>query len=309
MALAEAHSPITSHVAPDAAVVRAFLEAMIAKRAFDELIASTVALVEKMRDLNTDLTRQLAAARGAHPPSETTFRLKRESAANDGGTLKREKQKPPPKVSPHGRSNLPEHLARVPEVCSVPPELAVCPGCDVVATPLSHKLLELLDVVPARYFVRRILRETVACQECHAYVCTADGPDTIVDRGCLGNALVVEAIVDHYDDAVLWERNARLQGAATGRHVALAIQRPHEREGAAAGPAVRSVPPARKRAIRSVDAGGELVVLPAHERQPEARRPGPSVRRGGVERGGARRKRVEGRIHDHGAHRGNVHTS
>ena len=127
MALAEAHSPITSHVAPDAAVVRAFLEAMIAKRAFDELIASTVALVEKMRDLNTDLTRQLAAARGAHPPSETTFRLKRESAANDGGTSKREKQKRPPKVSPHGRSNLPEHLARVPEVCSVPPELAVSP--------------------------------------------------------------------------------------------------------------------------------------------------------------------------------------
>ena len=50
---------------------------------------------------------------------------------------------------------------------------------------------------------------------CHAYLRTAPKPDEVVDRGVLGNELLVQAMVDHYDDAVPFERmqrHARQQG-------------------------------------------------------------------------------------------------
>ena len=44
---------------------------------------------------------------------------------------------------------------------------------------------------------------------------TADKGDEVVDRGVLGNELLVQALVGHYQDAVPWERmerNARQEG-------------------------------------------------------------------------------------------------
>ena len=49
---------------------------------------------------------------------------------------------------------------------------------------------------------------------CHQYMCTAHKGDEVLDRGILGNDLLVQALVDHYQDAVPWERmerNARQQ--------------------------------------------------------------------------------------------------
>ena len=57
--------------------------------------------------------------------------------------------------------------------------------------------------------MRQEQRETVACQKCHAYVRTAAKGDEVLDRGLLGNELLVQALVDHYDEATPWERIAR----------------------------------------------------------------------------------------------------
>src|SRR5262249_4177960 len=105
---------------------------------------------------------------------------------------------------------LPAHLPRVPEVHLVDDEHRACPSCDVEATRIALKTTaEKLDVEPARYIVRQIQIETVACQQCHEYVCSAAKPDEVIDRGLLGNELLVQALVDHYDDAVPWERMER----------------------------------------------------------------------------------------------------
>jgi transposase len=74
---------------------------------------------------------------------------------------------------------------------------------------------EKLDAEPMRYIVRQMQVETCACPKCHRYVVTAPTPDEAVDRGILGNELLVQALCDHYQDAVPWERmerNARAEG-------------------------------------------------------------------------------------------------
>jgi hypothetical protein len=52
-------------------------------------------------------------------------------------------------------------------------------------------------------------REVAACQLCHAHVATAPKRDEALDRGVLGNELLVQSLVDHYQDAVPWERMER----------------------------------------------------------------------------------------------------
>jgi len=70
--------PITSPYAPDIAHVRAWLERMIKAVRFVEIVAAIVSLVTRMRDLNTELTRQLAQLRRKRPRSETLDRIERQ---------------------------------------------------------------------------------------------------------------------------------------------------------------------------------------------------------------------------------------
>ena len=70
--------PITSPYAPDLAQVRAWLETMIKALRFVDLVMAIVALIGKMRDLNTELVRQVAHLRRARPRSETLERLQRQ---------------------------------------------------------------------------------------------------------------------------------------------------------------------------------------------------------------------------------------
>jgi len=216
--------PITSAKAPDLDAVHRFMVDMIARGAVVAMIAAVIALLSRMRELNTELMARLASHSRKRPPTETTRRLQQEiplraqAAANDGAappTAREKKKRGPKKRHRHGRPQLPAHLPRIPEVHAVPKEERVCPDCGVEASTLAFKTTEKLDIEPARFVVREIKRETCACQSCHAYVVTASKADEVLDRGILGNELLVQALVDHYDDAVPWERmerSARQQG-------------------------------------------------------------------------------------------------
>ena len=207
---------------------------MIARRAFAELVAAVLALLARMRDLNTELMARVAGNSRHRPPSETMHRLQLElpllvgPAANDDATstplvppppsppsnTREKKKRGPKKRHRHGRPKFPAHLACVEDVRAVPPALRMCPGCDVEAQTMGYKIAHKLNVVAAHFVVQRVKRETLACQDCHDYVCTAPRRDEVLDRGILGDELLVQALVDHYDDAVPWERmerNARAQ--------------------------------------------------------------------------------------------------
>ena len=221
---ADETTPITSTVTPDLGVVRSFINDMVARGAISALVASIVGLLVRMRDLNAELMRKLASKSKKRPPNEAMRRLQLElpwvfapPANDDASALPAlEKKKRGPKTRhAHGRPALPAHLPRVPEVHLVSDATRICPGCDIGAKQIGFKTTEKLDLRPAEFFVHQVKCETVACQKCHAYIRSAPKPDEVVDRGILGNELLVHAWVDHYDDAVPFERmerNARLQG-------------------------------------------------------------------------------------------------
>jgi transposase len=228
--------------APDLEAIRRFIVQMIARGAIAEMIASVLALLQRMRELNTELMTRMAAASRKRPPSETLHRLQLElplsfgTAANDASgaaeaaaaTELEGPPEPPPALIPsipevpakkrhsHGRPNFPGDLLRVPGATSrVSDAERICPACNKPTKTLGFKTTEKLTVRPCQFVVEQDLRETCACGRCHAYIVSAPKPDEVVPRGLLGNELLVQALVDHYDDGVPWERmdrNARQQG-------------------------------------------------------------------------------------------------
>jgi transposase len=219
-------TPITSALDPNLDAVKTFIADMIAQGAIAALVAAIVALLTRMRDLNTELMKKLASKSRKRPPNEAMRRLQMElpllctAPANDPKPAlpaDKEPKKRGAKVpTPHARPNLPAHLKRVPHVLLVPQEQRHCPRCDVELGRVCLKTTaEKLDVEPARFIVTQTQVETCACPKCHQYMVTAPTPDEVVDRGILGNELLVQALVDHYQDAVPFERmerNARAEG-------------------------------------------------------------------------------------------------
>jgi transposase len=217
---------VTSAIDPDLGAVRGFIADMIAKGAIAALVAAIVGLLVRMRDLNTELMNKLASKSKKRPPNEALRRLQMElpflcaAAANDAKPAvteeKKLKKRGPKKPTPHGRPQLPAHLPRVPNVLLVPAAKRTCPRCNVEVAQICIKTTaEKLDVQPSKFIVAQTQVETCACPECHQYIVTAPTPDEVVDRGILGDELLVQALVDHYDDAVPWERmerNARQEG-------------------------------------------------------------------------------------------------
>jgi transposase len=227
--------PITSALSPDLDAVGRFIREMIARGAIAALVTAVVALLVRMRDLNLELVRAVAGKSRKRPPNEAMRRLQLElplvfaAAANDTTSTK-----PPPVGTPpandekkkgkrdrlgrdmsnrdeHGRPVFPAHLPRIPNVLRVPEAERRCPHCKTEVERIAlEPTAEKLTVKPVEFVVEQIQRETCACPKCHRYVITAPKPDEVVDRGILGNELLVQAMVDHYEEAVPYERMERL---------------------------------------------------------------------------------------------------
>lgn len=216
---------ITSAIEPDLRAVETFIIEMVAKGAIAALVAAILALLAKMRDLNTELMKKLASGSRTRPPNEAMRRLQMElpflcaAAANDAKPApvpeKKPKKRGAKEPTPHGRPKLPAHLPRVPNLLLVPADKRRCPRCQVELERMCIKTTaEMLDVEPSKFIARQTQVETCTCPECD-FIVSAPTPDQVVDRGILGNELLVQALVDHYQDAVPWERmerNARQEG-------------------------------------------------------------------------------------------------
>jgi transposase len=207
---------VTSPFTPDLDEVREWLEKMIAALRFVELVAAILALISRMRDLNTELVAQLAHLRRARPRSESLRRLESQlvlplgallvptaNKPHDDDTSANDKKKRRGKHP--GRSAPPAHLPRVPVFNRVPPEMRICPQCGSMMTTISHSSCLILNVIPARVFVQERLDETIACRNDDTIV-SASPPPQIVERGKLGDTLIVEAVCDKFLEHLPIER-------------------------------------------------------------------------------------------------------
>jgi len=206
---------VTSAFAPDLDEVRAWLQKMIAGLRFVDLVTAILALVTRMRDLNTELVAQLAQLRRKRPRSETLRRLEGQLVLPiDGLTVPTAKPKDKTssdddkkkrRGSHPGRGAPPAHLPHVPVFNRVPPELRFCPQCGSMMTTVSHSSCLILNVVPARIFVEERLDETLACPNDDTNV-SASPPPQIVERGKLADELIVEAVCDKFIEHLPIER-------------------------------------------------------------------------------------------------------
>lgn len=212
-------TPITSALMPNLEAVRRFIVDMVKQGSIALLVTAVLGLLARMNELNVELVRKLQQSRRKRPPSETTRRLQMElpfltkKADNDNQSDRQNKQKKkrgPRTRDRHGRPKLPAHLLRVPIPHRVPDAQRTCPSCHVEARPIGEgRIIEKLEVIPARHVVHQHIYETLGCPCCHQYMVRADKPDEVVARGLLGDELLVQATVDHYQDAIPWERMAR----------------------------------------------------------------------------------------------------
>lgn len=208
-------SRITSPYAPDLGQVRAWLDKMIGALRFAELVTAIVAFIARMCAINAELTKQLANLRRKRPRSERLGWLERQLAlplgemvvvtAKPASKSEVEKDRRNRRARHPGRSPLPAALQRVEVPNPVPPEMRVCPQCRAEMTTVGHERCETLDVVPAKVVVRVRVDETVACPNDDTIV-SAPTPPAIVERGKLGDTLIVEATCDKYLEHMPIER-------------------------------------------------------------------------------------------------------
>lgn len=119
-------------------------------------------------------------------------------------TAAREHRKP-------ARRPLPDHLPR--ETQTYEPEQAACPECGGTLRRLGEDVSELLEFVPARFKVIRIVRPKLSCADCE-HVVQAPAPSRPIDRGLAGPGLLAHVLVSKfahhlplYRQAEIYERS------------------------------------------------------------------------------------------------------
>jgi transposase len=122
---------------------------------------------------------------------------------------------PPRERKQHpGRKPLPENLPRVEEV--IPCVEQHCKECGAETAVIGYDESEVLDVEPARYFVRVTKREKRACRCCQqATVSMPELAPRIVPKGLASDRVVVNTVISKYCDHLpLYRQEAMLEREA-----------------------------------------------------------------------------------------------
>jgi len=107
-------------------------------------------------------------------------------------------EKQQPKAAPQQQRKkraLPGHLRR--EVHTHPPKEKSCPECGGALRKLGEDVSEVLEYIPASFFVIRHVRPKLSCARCSCVV-QAAAPERPVDRGMAGPALLAHVLAGKY---------------------------------------------------------------------------------------------------------------
>ncbi|MFZ0304479.1 MAG: IS66 family transposase [Terracidiphilus sp.] len=92
---------------------------------------------------------------------------------------------------------LPRHLPR--EVHTHPPKEKCCPECGGALRKLGEDVSEMLEYIPASFFVIHHVRPKLSCARCSCVV-QAPAPERPVDRGMAGPGLLAHVLTGKYAD-------------------------------------------------------------------------------------------------------------
>src|SRR3954452_24938639 len=172
----------------------------------------------KIEALQEELRRERIAKYGT--PSETLSDLQLELLDGEPGVTaeevqaeslreplvadQREERKPHP-----GRQRLPEKLPRVEELIRCTERN--CKQCGAETMIIGYDESEVLDVEPARYFVRVVRREKRACRCCNGEsLIMPEAAARIIEKGLASDRVVVETVVAKYCDHLPLYRQASI---------------------------------------------------------------------------------------------------
>jgi transposase len=140
---------------------------------------------ETLSDLQLELLEE--------EPGVSSGEVEAESRREPVGTRERRERKPHP-----GRQHLPESLPRVEDVITCAERN--CRHCGAETTVIGYDESEVLDVEPARYFVRVVRREKRACRCNGGTVVMPEAAPRVIEKGLASDRVVVETVVAKYCD-------------------------------------------------------------------------------------------------------------
>jgi transposase len=123
-------------------------------------------------------------------PAESVSQLESQSAATASPLLISTPAKP-------ARRPLPEHLPR--QTQRHEPKESACPDCGGGLRKLGEDVSEMLEYVPASFFVVRHVRPKLSCTKCD-HIVQAAAPSRPIERGVAGPGLLAHVLVSKYAD-------------------------------------------------------------------------------------------------------------
>jgi len=124
-------------------------------------------------------------------PAESAGQLESQSAATASPLLISSTPAKP------ARRPLPEHLPR--QTQRHEPKESACPDCGGGLRKLGEDVSEMLECVPASFFVVRHVRPKLSCTKCN-HIVQAAAPSRPIERGVAGPGLLAHVLVSKYAD-------------------------------------------------------------------------------------------------------------
>jgi transposase len=115
------------------------------------------------------------------------------------------------------RRPLPAELPR--EIETIAPKQEACPDCGGTLRPLGEDVSEVLEYVPARFKVIRMVRPKLSCA-CCSRILQEPAPNRPIDKGLAGPGLLAHVLVAKYADHLPLYRQSEIyarEGVELGR--------------------------------------------------------------------------------------------
>jgi len=164
--------------------------------------AALAAENEKLRLLLAEFKRAMFGRRSEKlDPDQLSLGLEdveqsiaaKEAAIESATTNSEQPSRPPRAKAARNRGALPRHLPRIDVVIDV--EDKSCPHGHGEMHVIGEDVTEMLDVIPAQYRVKRIIRRRYGCRTCESVVVQAPAPEKPITGGMATEALLCSVAV------------------------------------------------------------------------------------------------------------------